>query len=42
MNSPTLELYHMPECPFCRKVLKHMEQEGITIPLRDITADHSA
>lgn len=36
--SQALELYIMPGCPFCRKVLSYMERRGIDIPLRDITA----
>lgn len=39
--SQTLELYIMPGCPFCRKVLSYMERQGIEIPLRDITANPS-
>ena len=39
--SQALELYIMPGCPFCRKVLSYMERRGIEIPLRDITADPS-
>ncbi len=37
--SQALELYIMPGCPFCRKVLSYMERQGIEIPLRDITAN---
>lgn len=37
--SQALELYIMPGCPFCRKVLSYMERRGIDIPLRDITAN---
>lgn len=37
--SQALELYIMPGCPFCRKVLSYMERQGIAIPLRDITAN---
>lgn len=39
--SQALELYIMPGCPFCRKVLSYMERQGIEIPLRDITANSS-
>ena len=39
--SQALELYIMPGCPFCRKVLSYMERQGIEIPLRDITANPS-
>lgn len=37
--SQALELYIMPGCPFCRKVLSYMERRAIDIPLRDITAN---
>ena len=37
--SQALELYIMPGCPFCRKVLSYIERRGIDIPLRDITAN---
>lgn len=37
--SQALELYIMPGCPFCRKVLSYMERRGIDIPLRDIKAN---
>lgn len=37
--SQALELYIMPGCPFCRKVLSYMERRSIDIPLRDITAN---
>ncbi len=39
--SQALELYIMPGCPFCRKVLSYMERQGIEIPLRDIMANPS-
>ena len=39
--SQARELYIMPGCPFCRKVLSYMERQGIEIPLRDITANPS-
>ena len=38
----TYELYIMPTCPYCRKVLLYMSQHGIELPLRDITADTEA
>lgn len=37
-----LELYHMPSCPYCLKVRRYMDEHGIEIPLRDITADAAA
>ena len=36
------ELYFMPTCPYCRKVLLYMNQHGIELPLRDITAEPEA
>lgn len=41
MNT-SYELYYMPSCPFCHKVLSVMERQGITLPLRDITRDPEA
>ncbi|WP_019239663.1 MULTISPECIES: glutaredoxin family protein [Enorma] len=38
----TYELYIMPTCPYCRKVLLYMSQHDIELPLRDITADTEA
>ncbi len=38
----THELYIMSTCPYCRKVLLFMEQNGIELPLRDITAEPEA
>ena len=32
---PTLELYSAPWCPFCRKVLRFMDERGIELPIRD-------
>ena len=40
--SATYELYIMPGCPFCHKVQRYMDQRGIELPLRDITADPDA
>lgn len=38
----TYELYYMPTCPYCRKVLLYMEKHGIELPLRDIAAEPAA
>ena len=38
----TYELYIMSTCPYCRKVLLFMKQQGIELPLRDITAEPEA
>ena len=39
--SQTLELYIMPGCPFCRKVLSYMERHGMSGHFCDITANPS-
>lgn len=36
------ELYIMPSCPYCRKVLLYMDKHSIELPQRDITADPAA
>ena len=41
-DSPSLELFVMQRCPFCRRVLAYMRHASIDIPLRDIDADSSA
>ena len=38
----TYELFYMPTCPFCRKVLSFMEQHDIELPLSNITAEQEA
>lgn len=30
-----LTLYYKPTCPYCQKVLAHMDQNGISIPLKN-------
>lgn len=37
-----LSLYIRPTCPFCVKVLNHMERKGIEIPLKNISQDPDA
>ena len=39
-----LELYYYPECPYCRKVLKAIDDLGLAndIELKNIHADESA
>ncbi len=34
-----LTLFYMPTCGFCRKVLMFMQDNGITLPLKDISAN---
>lgn len=44
MKTSDLELFIMPGCPYCRKVLRFMERNGIELPLHDITTsadDHN-
>ena len=36
------ELYIMPTCPYCKKVLSFIAEKGIELPLRDITQDPAA
>lgn len=36
------ELFYMPTCPFCQKVLSYMKDKGIELPSRDITAEPEA
>ncbi|MCL2339819.1 MAG: glutathione S-transferase N-terminal domain-containing protein [Actinomycetia bacterium] len=33
--SPELCLYYLPSCPYCQKVLRYMQQNGIELELRD-------
>lgn len=42
MSSHELVLYMKPTCPFCVKVLSFMDRRGISMPLRDISADAEA
>lgn len=36
---PELFLYYKSTCPYCHKVLQFMEQENISIPIKDISAN---
>lgn len=38
----THELFYRPTCPYCKRVLAFMEERGIELPLRDISADAEA
>ena len=33
---PDLTLYHFKGCPYCGKVRNYLEQEGKTVPMKDI------
>lgn len=33
------ELFIMPSCPYCQKVLRFMERRGIELPLRNIISE---
>ena len=37
-----LELFMKPTCPYCIKVMSFMEENGVTVPLRNIEADEDA
>jgi glutaredoxin len=41
-NQSQLELYYMPSCPYCRKVLNFMHKNDIDLPLHDINSDMAA
>jgi glutaredoxin 3 len=34
-----LELFTRPNCPYCQKVTKYMQEHKIAFPLRDINSD---
>ena len=36
---PNLTLYYMPMCPFCIKVLNYLKAKGISVTLKDISAN---
>ena len=42
MPAATYELYIMPTCPYCHKVLNYLSKRGIELPMRDITSDADA
>lgn len=37
-----LVLYHKEACPFCKRVTRFLEREGIEIPMKDIKKDPGA
>jgi glutaredoxin 3 len=42
MDTTNLELYVMDGCPFCRRVLQHVDGLGIELPIRNISSDPDA
>ena len=34
-EGPKLTLYISPWCPYCHKVLQHMQRKGIEVPVKD-------
>lgn len=34
-----LKLYYMPECPYCKKVIRYMEKNNISVEMADIKKD---
>lgn len=37
MNGHDLKLYYRPTCPYCVKVLRYMDENGIELPLHNIS-----
>lgn len=37
-----LTLYYFPSCPFCVRVLHHLQNNNVDIPKKDIMSDASA
>lgn len=42
MSHSTLILYQFPACPYCRKVLRFIEEHHLAIPLKDTREDPAA
>lgn len=38
MATHDLQLYYRPTCPYCQKVLRHMQAYNIELPLHDISS----
>lgn len=39
---PNVTLYKFDSCPFCVMVMRHLEANGIDIPMRDISQEQGA
>ena len=39
---PSLALYHSTYCPYCIKVTNYLNEQGISVPLKDTAADQMA
>lgn len=42
LGTQALVLYHYQSCPFCVKVRRYMERQGIELPMKDIRLDPDA
>ena len=36
-----LTLYYKVDCPYCQKVIRHLNMNGVAIPLREVNQDYS-
>ena len=36
---PELTLYFMPSCAYCQKVIKYLEQNDISVPMKNTSAN---
>ncbi|MFT4552325.1 MAG: glutaredoxin 3 [Chlamydiales bacterium] len=36
LNKLDLTLYYTPTCPYCVRVLRYLEQEGLSLPMKDL------
>ena len=41
-KKPTLVLYYSPWCPYCKKVLNHLDKMGKTVPMINLQATPKA
>lgn len=42
MKAHELTLYYKPTCPFCKKVIKYIDEAGIIVPLEDTSDEEKA